>query len=367
VPCAGPTANNADVLDIGKLHIGMPAVQAALSGYSDSPMRRVARRWGAPYALAEMILDELIVRKGRLRTRRLNLADDDHPIGGQLAGAIPENFAPAAREFVDAGYDVVDLNFGCPLNKVLGRCRGGYLLSQPQTALEIVDRTVEAVAGRVPVTVKMRRGTDDSPESAERFWEIFEGALARGVSAITVHGRTVKQKYIGPSNRAFLAEVKRRAGARTVLGSGDLFTAHDVLDMMRATGVDGVTVARGAIGNPWIFREAAALLAGEPLPAPPSVAEQRDALDQHHALTLEIYGPDRTNALMRKVGIQYAGRHPRRRAVKEAMIGVATRADWTAVLERWYSHEWDAEPETAAEPDLPDCAESELAVCGEPE
>ena len=120
----------------------------------------------------------------------------------------------------------------------------------------------------------MRRGIDDSAESREKFFEIFDGAFDLGVAAITVHGRTVKQRYDGPSRWEFLRELKEYAGERVVLGSGDLFNAQACLDMIRYTGVDGVTVARGAIGNPWIFAQARALAAGQPLPDPPTLFDR---------------------------------------------------------------------------------------------
>src|SRR5438270_721850 len=242
-------------LCIGPLRLEFPVVQAALSGYSDMPMRVIARRLGAPYTLCEVMLDKFLVQlKPRRRNRHfLHVADEEHPIGGQLMGADPEDFAPAALRLVESGFDAIDINFGCPVKKVLGRCRGGFHLSQPAVALEIVRRVREAVPPDVPVTVKMRRGIDDSAESREKFFTILDGAFERGAAAITVHGRTVMQRYNGPSRWEFLSEVKRHAGERTILGSGDLFTAADCLAMMARTGVDGVTVARGAIGNPWIF------------------------------------------------------------------------------------------------------------------
>jgi tRNA-dihydrouridine synthase len=123
------------VLTIGPLKIHMPAIQAALSGFSDRPMRTVARRYGAEFAMAEVVLDELVVLKGSLRARLFDIAEDDHPIGGQLIGSRPEQFAEAANDLVEAGYDSVDLNFGCPVKKVLGRCRGGFLLSEPENGL----------------------------------------------------------------------------------------------------------------------------------------------------------------------------------------------------------------------------------------
>src|SRR5690606_5319364 len=115
-------------LVLGSVPIGMPAVQAALSGYSDLPMRRVARRHGAPYCLHEVVLDRTVLTRGRLQRLLLDLPRDDHPVGGQLMGASPADFGRAARLLADAGYDVIDLNFGCPVPSVLGRCRGGYLV-----------------------------------------------------------------------------------------------------------------------------------------------------------------------------------------------------------------------------------------------
>ncbi len=242
--CSIPAEHSLPPLRIGNLEIGFPAVQAALSGYSDEAMRVIARRLGAPYTLCEVLLDQFVNTAGNSKksSRRLHVADEEHPVGGQLMGANPADFAPAAQRLVQAGFDVIDINFGCPVKKVLGRCRGGFLLGQVETALEIVSRVREAVPSHIPVTVKMRRGLDDSAESREKFFTIFDGAFARGVTAITVHGRTVQQCYVGPSSWDFLREVKQHAGHRTVLGSGDLFTPQACLEMLRYTGVDGVTV-----------------------------------------------------------------------------------------------------------------------------
>ncbi len=322
---------------ISNFQFDFPIVQAALSGYSDAAMRRVSRLCGAPYALDEVVLDKLIVMKGRKQRRHLSLAADDHPIGGQLMGSDPDQFGPAARKLVESGFDVVDINFGCPVPKVLGRCRGGFLLSAPDTALEIISRVRDAVPPDVPVTVKMRRGLDDSPASRDKFFEIFDGAYERGVAAVTVHGRTVEQRYIGPSRWEFLADVKRHAGPRTVLGSGDLFAAEDVMAMIRQTGVDGVTVARGAIGNPWIFRECRALWAGQPLPDPPSVREQREVIAEHFRAAMQVHGPKVGSRTMRKFGIKYARLHPDSIAVRDAFVAVSTERDWQEVLAQWYS------------------------------
>lgn len=346
------------MLRIGNLQVDLPVVQAALSGYSDLPMRRVARLHGAEYTLNEVVLDKLVIQKGRKQRAMSSVAADDHPVGGQLMGARPETFAPAADALVSAGYDVVDINFGCPVRKVLGRCRGGFLLSDPETALAIVREVVGAVAGRCPVAVKMRRGMDDSPESERKFFQILDGAFLLGIDAVTVHARTVKQRYVGPSCWEFIKRVKIHVGDRTVLGSGDLFTAVDCVRMMSETGVDGVTAARGCIGNPWIFAECRALLkmrnaecgmrdeenARSPAPHselripsfPPSVAEQGRTIAQHFAWTVEAYGENKAGQVMRKFGIKYSELHPHHLQVRDAFIRAKTTADWRCVLEEWY-------------------------------
>jgi nifR3 family TIM-barrel protein len=327
-------------LHLGPLATDFPVVQAALSGYSDWPMRVIARRLGAGYTICEVLLDQFVINvtKGNKAKRFLRVTDEDHPCGAQLMGALPEQFAPAALKLLEAGFDAIDINFGCPVKKVLGRCRGGFLLSEPETALSIVARVRDVVPPEVPLTVKMRRGMDDTPKSRDRFFEIFDGAFRLGVAAITVHGRTVRQRYEGTSSREFLREVKQHSGDRTVLGSGDLFTAENCLDMLRETGVDGVTVARGAIGNPWIFQQARALAAGVVLP-PPSLHQQRDVIAEHYRLTEEIYGASRCCRVMRKFGIKYAQLHPQSKQVRDAFVAVTEPNDWRAVLAHWYAED----------------------------
>ena len=138
-------------------------------------------------------------------------------------GAEPAQFAEASLKLVEAGFDIIDINFGCPVKKVLGRCRGGFHLGQPDVALDIVQRTRDAVPDEIPVTVKMRRGIDDTQESEDNFFTILDGAFDIGIAGVTVHGRTVQQRYIGPSRLEFLKKVKQHIGDRILLGSGDLF------------------------------------------------------------------------------------------------------------------------------------------------
>ena len=338
-------------LKIGPITLGFPVVQAALSGYSDTAMRVIARRLGASYTVCEVMLDQFVVAvKNRARNRHfMEIADEEHPVGGQLMGSAPEDFPAAAVRLVEAGFDVIDINFGCPVKKVLGRARGGFHLGQPRVAIDIINRVRDAVPPGIPVTVKMRRGIDDTTESRDKFYTIFDRAFELGVAAITVHGRSVKQRYNGPSNWGFLRELKIHAGDRTVLGSGDLFTAGACLDMMAQTGVDGVTVARGAIGNPWIFQQAQALAAGKPLPDPPRLPEQREIIAEHYRLSAALYGPERCGPQMRKFGIKYSQLHPQANEVRQAFVKITTADEITNVLDRWYGD------------DLPGCYPAEDA------
>lgn len=328
-------------LVIGNVRLASPFVQAALSGYSDWPMRMLAREHGASYTLCEVMLDQFLVAfKNREKNKHfLYNSADEQPVAGQLMGAEPEQFALGAQRLAEAGFAVIDINFGCPVKKVLGRCRGGFHLSQPAVALDIVRRTRDIVPSAVPVTVKMRRGIDDTQESRDNFFHILDGAFQAGVAAITVHGRTVEQRYNGPSRWEFLTEVKRHVGDRTILGSGDLFSADDCLRMIAETGVDGVTVARGAIGNPWIFEQCDALAQGLPLPLPPTIHQQRLVMERHWDLAEQIYGPERTGPLLRKFGIKYSGSHPQHDLVREGFARVRLREDWNTALDRWYGQD----------------------------
>ena len=317
-------------------------VQAALSGYSDLPMRVIAQRHGASSAICEVMLDQfLLALSKRQKTKHfLDIHPEEHPVGGQLMGAEPEQFSAGAMKLVEAGFDIIDVNFGCPVKKVLGRCRGGFHLSQPDVAIEILRRTRDAVPDEIPVTVKMRRGIDDSDESRDKFFEILDGAMRYGIAGATVHGRTVVQRYVGPSRWSFLRDVKSHVQDRMrILGSGDLFSADDCLRMLGETGIDGVTVARGAIGNPWIFQQCRALWNGAPLPSPPSLREQAEVMREHFSLCEATYTVQRAPVLMRKFCIKYSQSHPEHETVRLAMARIKSREDFEQVLLDHYAGE----------------------------
>lgn len=328
-------------LRIGPLTINSPLAQAALSGYSDGPMRLLARRFGAKYALAEVLIDRFAVESQSTNfiRRHLQLADEDHPIGGQLMGTDPAQFQFAAQRLVQAGFDVIDINFGCPVKTAIGGCRGGYHLGQPEAALEIVSRVRETVPQEIPVTVKMRRGIDETAESRDRALTILQGVFDRGIAAVTLHGRTVEQKYVGPSRWSFLKEAKSNFPQHTILGSGDLFTAEDCARMLAETGVDGVSIARGAIGNPWIFACAQAVLNGEAHPSPPRLVEQGEVIREHVRLAQETYGDAACVPRLRKHLVKYARLHPHHAEVRNALAKVSSVSDIELLMNQHYSND----------------------------
>jgi tRNA-dihydrouridine synthase len=232
-------------------------------------------------------------------------------------------------------FAAIDVNLACPVKKIKNKGRGGHWLSEPEGAYQILKAVRQAVPGHIPCTVKLRRAFDDTPEMERRFNRVFDAAYELGYAWATVHARTVEQKYIGPSRWPALAELVRRYPDRPVFGSGDIWEAADIFRMIGYTGVSGVSVARGCIGNPWIFRQARQMMRGEPA-APPSVAEQRDVLREHFRISVVLNGEDAGSRMMRKFGIRFAAHHPRAEEVRLRMIGVDSMEAWEGVVREYY-------------------------------
>jgi hypothetical protein len=189
------------------------------------------------------------VRNPILVARKV-LEETDHAL---LAGE-------ATRDFVKMNYDVIDVNLACPVKKIKKSNRGGHFLAYPDDAIEILRAVRDVVPANIPCTVKLRRAYDDTPEMAERFEQIFAACYEIGYAWAVVHCRTVQQKYLGPGKWEFLRDLCARYPDRVIFGSGDIWTAADIFRMHEYTGVHGVSVARGCIGNPWIFTQARALM-----------------------------------------------------------------------------------------------------------
>jgi tRNA-dihydrouridine synthase len=238
------------------------------------------------------------------------------------------------------GFEVIDVNLACPVKKIEKKARGGHWLTEPEGAIAILKAVREAVPSHIPCAVKMRRSFDDTPEMVENFERIFEAAYAMGYAWATVHARTVVQKYVGPSRWTFLRELRQRHPDKIILGSGDVWEVRDIFRMLAYTGVSGVSVARGCIGNPWIFRQARQMLAGQE-PTPPTLMEQRRALEEHFQLSLATtrrfrHGEEATSRMMRKFAIRFSTHHPKAEEVRVRFIAVSSLKDWRAVLDEFY-------------------------------
>jgi tRNA-dihydrouridine synthase B len=335
-----------------------PFFQAGLAGYSDGAMRLVARRHGCPYCITEALLDRTLIGGGKGRRKELpdlleeecGLGDPeenriaglhDHPIAGQIMGTTPHEMAEAAALLVRMNYDVVDVNLACPVKKMRKANRGGHCLTDPEQSIAILRAVREAVPSHVPCTVKLRRAFDDTPEMAASFERIFNAAYDMGYSWATVHCRTVVQKYLGPGKWPFLTDLVQRHPDKIIFGSGDIWTVDDIFAMLEITGVHAVAVARGCIGNPWIFRQARQLIAGEE-PTPPTLDEQRRALLEHFELSVALHGEKKASKMMRKFGIKFSVHHPNAEAVKLEFIRCKSVAEWRAVIDAHYA----AEPAT---------------------
>jgi tRNA-dihydrouridine synthase B len=322
-------------LRVAGITLDLPVTLGALAGYSDLPYRLVCRSLGAPYCVTEAMLDRQVLLEGKLRKRLIRLDPADHPVAGQILGAEPERMAEAARSLVGMGFDVIDLNFACPVRKVVSHKRGGALMNDPDRALAITRAVVEAVSGR-PVTIKLRRSFRTTDQTCDGFWTIARGAFDAGVAALSVHARSVEQKYSGRADWSFLTTLKREFPDRTILGSGDVMSPADALRMIAETGVDGVLAARGAIGNPWFFEQARDLAAGR-TPRKPGLDEQKEVIYRHFRLACEAYDPRRGLKILRHFSLQYAKMHPRRTELRNALVAVRTEEQWRAVIDAFYA------------------------------
>jgi len=321
-------------LALGSIKLEAPFFQAPLSGYSDRAMRILAREHGSALTFAPVMLAKSAASEGMWRKAASVVRDDEHPIGGQILGREPEIMAKAARALVQAGYDLIDLNFACPAPKVLRRKRGGYLLNEPQLLMQIYRRVRESVS--CPVLMKLRAGYDGSSRSRDNFQRICRQAADEGIDALIIHGRTVVQRYRGKADWRIIEDLRQRLPHATIIGSGDLLSAEAVVHRLQSQAVDGVAIARGAVGNPWIFQQVAAWLDGRgPLPQP-GLAEQGRMLLRHFELVSDIYRPGKALRYFRKFSVRYCRHHPQRKQVQMELMAAEDRGQVLRAINHWY-------------------------------
>ncbi|MBS0637736.1 MAG: tRNA dihydrouridine synthase DusB [Verrucomicrobia bacterium] len=294
---------------------------APLAGCSDFPFRKMNARFKPGLMYPEMVKMDALVRYDPGTFHILDYSTDMHPIGGQICGSKPQIAGQAAKIIEDLGFDVVDLNCGCPVDKVTKDGSGSGLLKVPMLIGDIIANMVAAV--KIPVTVKIRAGWC---ENSLTFKEIVRIAEAAGAAALCIHARTREQAYHGPANWQWIKEAKDEAKTIKIIGNGDLFTPQAAIDMFDTTGCDAVLVSRGTLGQPWICQEIEALDSGKTL-KPHTALEYKEALLEHLDYIMG-YGSERKAVVdMRRVGCWYIKKSKGTRNFREAISHAQTVAE----------------------------------------
>lgn len=333
-------------LQIGTLRLPSRIIQSPLAGCSDLSFRLIARSKGLSFGYAEMVSAQSLTRDN-LKTKRLLVTEaSDRPLGAQLLGCDPGMMAEGAAILEEMGFDLIDLNLGCPVKKVVTNGEGSALLKEPDKAERLFQAVRKAVK-KVPLTVKMRKGFKDA--AGDEAVALARRAEAAGFDAVTVHGRTQDQQYGGKADWEAIGKVKR-AVKIPVIGNGDVLTPGDARRLFDVSGCDGIMIGRGGLGNPWIYKNIEEVLDGKRESVyVPTVTERRDTLLSHFALERERLGERQAALNMRRITVWYTQGLPYNKAMRVAVCSTLDCNEIGRVIRDFF----DALPAAVPPPTVP--------------
>lgn len=312
---------------IGNVKIEKPLALAPMAGVTDQPFRLLCREQGAGLVCTEMVSAKAILYKNKNTGMLMAIEEKERPAALQLFGCEPEVMAEAARQIEERNFDILDVNMGCPVPKVVNNGEGSALMKNPKLAGEIVKALVKAV--KKPVTVKIRKGFDGEHVNAVEMAKILEDA---GAAAIAVHGRTREQFYSGRADWEIIRRVKE-AVSIPVIGNGDVDSPDAAAALLRETGCDGVMIARGAQGNPWIFSRVLRYLEDGTLLPLPDRQEVKEMIFRHGAMLIAAKGEYTGIREMRKHVAWYTAGFPHSAKLRGRINTVESLAELREVLE----------------------------------
>ena len=314
------------MIQIGDIEITSKLALAPMAGVTDLAFRTICRELGAGLTYTEMVSAKALVYKDKKTRLLLQLGDGESPVGAQIFGSDASCLADAAGLALEiSGADFVDINMGCPVGKIVKSGDGSALMKDPDKAMKIVEAVVKAIDR--PVTAKFRKGWDKGNVNAVPFAQALEAA---GAFAIAVHGRTRTQMYSGKADWDIIREVKK-AVAIPVIANGDVFSAEDAVKILKYTGADMAMIARGAMGDPWIFEQSQALLKGDNIPQRPPIAKRAETAMRQFEMASKYKGEHIACLEARKHYSWYLRGVPHASYVKEKIVKASTLEDLRAI------------------------------------